>query len=88
MTLSVAVVVVFDRFVSNSEVPLSAFAIFWSLALLYAIGSRFFVRYLFAATLNGKSAARVAIYGAGDAGRAPVVRAARRPGLRAGRLHR
>src|SRR5579864_2231025 len=68
VTLSVAVVVVFDRFVSKSEVPLSAFAIFWALALLYAIGSRFFVRYLFSQTLNGKSAARVAIYGAGDAG--------------------
>ncbi len=68
VTLSVAVLIVFDRFMSNSEVPLSAFAIFWSLALLYAIGSRFFVRYLFSATLNGKSAARVAIYGAGDAG--------------------
>jgi FlaA1/EpsC-like NDP-sugar epimerase len=68
VTLSVAVVVVFDRFLSNSEVPLSAFAIFWALALLYAIGSRFFVRYLFSRTLNGKSAARVAIYGAGDAG--------------------
>ncbi len=68
VSLSVAVVVVFDRFLSNSEVPLSAFAIFWSLALLYAVGSRFFVRYLFAHSLNGKSAARVAIYGAGDAG--------------------
>jgi FlaA1/EpsC-like NDP-sugar epimerase len=68
VTLSVAVVIVFDRLVSNSEVPLSAFAIFWALALLYAIGSRFFVRYLFSATLNGQSAARVAIYGAGDAG--------------------
>jgi FlaA1/EpsC-like NDP-sugar epimerase len=68
VTLSVSVVIVFDRFLSNSEVPLSAFAIFWALALLYAIGSRFFVRYLFARTLNGKSAARVAIYGAGDAG--------------------
>lgn len=68
VTLAVAIVVVFDRFVSNSEVPLSAFAIFWALALLYAIGSRFFVRYLFSQTLNGKSAARVAIYGAGDAG--------------------
>lgn len=68
VTLSVGVVVVFDRFMSKSEVPLSAFAIFWALALLYAIGSRFFVRYLFSQTLNGKSAARVAIYGAGDAG--------------------
>ena len=68
VSLSVAVVVVFDRFVSNSEVPLTAFAIFWALALLYAVGSRFMVRYLFSATLTGKSAARVAIYGAGDAG--------------------
>jgi FlaA1/EpsC-like NDP-sugar epimerase len=68
VTLSVAVVVVFDRLLSNSEVPLSAFAIFWALALLYTVGSRFFVRYLFSRTLNGKSAARVAIYGAGDAG--------------------
>src|SRR5882757_1513332 len=68
VTMSVAVVVVFDRFTANSEIPLSAFAIFWALALLYAIGSRFFVRYLFSRPLNGKSAARVAIYGAGDAG--------------------
>jgi len=68
VTLSVAVLVMFDRLLSNSEVPLSAFAIFWALALLYTVGSRFFVRYLFSRTLNGKSAARVAIYGAGDAG--------------------
>jgi FlaA1/EpsC-like NDP-sugar epimerase len=68
VTLSVGVVIVFDRFLAKPEVPLSAFAIFWALALLYAIGSRFFVRYLFSRTLNGKSAARVAIYGAGDAG--------------------
>src|SRR3954470_21659662 len=38
VTMSVAVVILFDRFLSNSEVPLSAFAIFWALALLYAIG--------------------------------------------------
>src|SRR3954462_13219804 len=54
VSLSVAVVVVYDRLISNSEVPLSAFAIFWALALLYTIGSRFFVRYLFSATLNGR----------------------------------
>src|SRR6201989_3032726 len=45
VTFSVAVLIVFDRFMSKSEIPLSAFAIFWALALLYAIGSRFFVRY-------------------------------------------
>ena len=33
-----------------------------------SIGSRFFVRYLFSRTRNGKPPARVAIYGAGDAG--------------------
>jgi len=68
VTLAVAVVILFDRFMSKSEVPVSAFAIFWALAILYAIGSRFFVRYLFSHTLNGHAAARVAIYGAGDAG--------------------
>lgn len=69
VSLSVAVVIVFDRLLfSKSEIPLSAFAIFWSLALLYAIGSRFFVRYLFSRSINRKSATRVAIYGAGDAG--------------------
>src|SRR4051794_17104540 len=68
VTLSVAVLIIFDRFMSKSEVPVSAFAIFWALALLYAIASRFFVRYLFAHALNGHSAARGAIYGAGDAG--------------------
>lgn len=69
VTLSVAVVIVFDRLlISNSEIPLSAFGIFWCIALLYAVGSRFFVRYLFSRTLNRKSATRVAIYGAGDAG--------------------
>jgi FlaA1/EpsC-like NDP-sugar epimerase len=53
---------------TTSNLPLSTFAIFWALALLYAIGSRFFARYLFARALTGKSTARVAIYGAGDAG--------------------
>src|SRR6185295_14277554 len=31
-------------------------------------GSRFFIRYLFSRTRNGKPPARVAIYGSGDAG--------------------
>jgi len=64
-----AVLVAFDRLRAvSSGVPLSAFVVFWALALLYAIGSRFFVRYLFTRALAGKSAARVAIYGAGEAG--------------------
>ncbi len=68
VTASLAVLIGYDRLLSNSGIPLSAFGIFWALALLYALGSRFFVRYLFARTLNGRSATRVAIYGAGDAG--------------------
>ncbi len=68
VTASVLVLIAFDRLISDAEVPLSAFMIFWALAVLYALGSRFFVRYLFARTLNGHSATRVAIYGAGDAG--------------------
>ncbi|HEY3784182.1 MAG TPA: nucleoside-diphosphate sugar epimerase/dehydratase [Steroidobacteraceae bacterium] len=68
VTASVVVVTAYDRLIANAEIPLSAFAIYWSLALLYALGSRFFVRYVIARTLHGHSATRVAIYGAGDAG--------------------
>src|SRR5207302_1588232 len=48
--------------------PLSAFGIYGAFALLYVGGSRFVARYLFVHTGNGKPAARVAVYGAGDAG--------------------
>jgi FlaA1/EpsC-like NDP-sugar epimerase len=69
VTLSVLVVVAVDRvFITSAQIPLSGFAIFWALALLYAIGSRFLIRYLFSRVRNGKPAARVAIYGVGDAG--------------------
>src|SRR5579872_7512901 len=66
VTASVFIVVAFDRLVWNSAIPVAAFDIFWSVGLLYALGSRFCVRYLFSHTLNGKSAARVAILGGGD----------------------
>jgi FlaA1/EpsC-like NDP-sugar epimerase len=69
VTISVLVFLGFDRLVLQSpQLPLSAMAIYWALALLYVIGSRFFVRYLFSRTRNGVPPARVAIYGAGDAG--------------------
>jgi FlaA1/EpsC-like NDP-sugar epimerase len=68
VSLSVLVVVGFDRLAATRQIPLSAFAIYWALALLYAEGSRLIVRYLFSRTRNGKPPARVAIYGAGDAG--------------------
>ena len=70
VSLSVLVLAGFDRFAASHEIPLSAFGIYWALALLYVGGSRFVARYLlFLHTgANGKPVARVAIYGAGDAG--------------------
>jgi FlaA1/EpsC-like NDP-sugar epimerase len=69
VSLSVLVLAVFDRFVASQQIPLSAFGIYWALALLYVGGSRFVARYLFLYTGgNGKAVARVAIYGAGNAG--------------------
>ena len=69
VSLSVLVLGGFDRFVASHQIPLSAFGIYGALALLYVGGSRFVARYLFLHTgANGKPVARVAIYGAGDAG--------------------
>ena len=69
VSLSVLVLAGFDRFFASHQIPLSAFGIYWALALLYVGGSRFVARYLFLHTgANGKAIARVAIYGAGDAG--------------------
>lgn len=68
ISLSVLVVVGFDRIYPPSQIPLAVFAIYWALAVIYACGSRFLVRYLFTQASNGHHAARVAIYGAGDAG--------------------
>jgi FlaA1/EpsC-like NDP-sugar epimerase len=70
VSLSVLVLVAFDRFYASHQIPLSAFGIYWALALLYVGGSRFVARYLFLHGLgaSGKPVARVAIYGAGNAG--------------------
>jgi FlaA1/EpsC-like NDP-sugar epimerase len=70
VSLSVLVLAAFDRFVASHQIPLSAFGIYWALALPYVGGSRFVARYLlFRPTgTNGKPVARVAIYGAVDAG--------------------
>jgi len=68
VTLSVLILAGYDGFDSGAQLPASALAIYWSLALLYVVGSRFFIRYLFSRTRNGHPPARVAIYGAGDAG--------------------
>ena len=69
VSLSVLVLALFDRFVAQHQIPLSAFGIYWALALLYVGGSRFVARYLFLhAGANGRPIARVAIYGAGNSG--------------------
>ena len=69
VTFSVIILGIFDRFIASHQIPLSAFGIYWALALTYVGGSRYIARYLFlrAGGLR-KSAVRVAIYGAGDAG--------------------
>src|ERR1700756_1280296 len=68
VSLSVLMLAGFDRLVARHQIPLSAFGIYGAFALLYGGASRFVARYLFLHTTNGKPAARVAIYGAGDAG--------------------
>jgi FlaA1/EpsC-like NDP-sugar epimerase len=69
VSLSVLVLAGFDRFIASHQIPLSAFGIYWALALLYVGGSRFVARYLFLARFGARhAAARVAIYGAGNAG--------------------
>src|SRR3984893_1436748 len=69
VSLSVLVLALFDRFFASHQIPLTALGIYWALALPYVGGSRFVARYLFLYSgVNGRPVARVAIYGAGDAG--------------------
>jgi FlaA1/EpsC-like NDP-sugar epimerase len=70
VSFAVLVLLGFDRFAASHQLPLTALGIFWALALLSVGGSRFAARYLFLHTgANGSPvAARVAIYGAGNAG--------------------
>jgi FlaA1/EpsC-like NDP-sugar epimerase len=69
VTFSVLALAIFDRMIASHQIPLSAFGIYWALALPYVGGSRFLARSFFLrASGPRKRAARVAIYGAGDAG--------------------
>lgn len=69
VSLSVLVLALFDRFVLHSNIPLSAFGIYGTLALLYVGGSRFAARYLLLQSeKSGRQLVRVAIYGAGEMG--------------------
>jgi FlaA1/EpsC-like NDP-sugar epimerase len=69
VSLSALVLAAFDRFFASHQIPLAAFGIYWALALPWVGGSRFIARYLFLRRSGAKgTAARVAIYGAGNAG--------------------
>src|ERR1700751_4495447 len=69
VTFSVLALAIFDRLIASHQIPLSAFGIYWALALPYVAGSRFLARNFFLREPGPrKRAARVAIYGAGDAG--------------------
>jgi FlaA1/EpsC-like NDP-sugar epimerase len=56
------------RFGLCGPVPASLLTIYWAIALLYVGGSRFLVRYFYLYGSKPRSAKRVAIYGAGEAG--------------------
>jgi FlaA1/EpsC-like NDP-sugar epimerase len=68
VTLSVAGLALCNRIGLTSAVPYSVLTIYWALALLYVGGSRFLVRYFYLYSSKQRSAKRVAIYGAGEAG--------------------
>jgi FlaA1/EpsC-like NDP-sugar epimerase len=69
VSLSVLVLAAYDHLFASHQIPLSAFGIYWALALPWVGGSRFIARYLFLRRSGARgTAARVAIYGAGDAG--------------------
>ena len=52
----------------SGPAPASLLTIYWAIALLYVGGSRFLVRYFYLYGAKPRSAKRVAIYGAGEAG--------------------
>ncbi len=69
VSLSMLVLAAYDRLFASHQIPISAFGIYWALALPWVGGSRFVARHLFLRRSGSRgSAARVAIYGAGDAG--------------------
>jgi FlaA1/EpsC-like NDP-sugar epimerase len=68
VTLAVFTLALCEHLQLASQVPASVLTIYWALALLYVGGSRFLVRYFYYYTGRLRSARRVAIYGAGEAG--------------------
>jgi FlaA1/EpsC-like NDP-sugar epimerase len=67
VTASSVLLLIVNLTITRAAVPMEAFAIYWSLALIYVAGSRFVVRALMNYRHSGGTK-RVAIYGAGSAG--------------------
>ena len=67
VTLSALILALADRAFDLHMLSLAVLAIYWSLATLYAGGTRLVMRYMFH-RYTGRHAERVVIYGAGDAG--------------------
>jgi FlaA1/EpsC-like NDP-sugar epimerase len=68
VTCAVAGLELCERMGFAPAVPVSVLTIYWALALLYVGGSRFLVRYFYFYSAKPRTAKRVAIYGAGEAG--------------------
>lgn len=67
VTVSVGLLLVINSLLMLKPVPLTAFVIYWALALIYVAGSRFLIRgFMNYRNLGGTP--RIAIYGAGTAG--------------------
>jgi FlaA1/EpsC-like NDP-sugar epimerase len=68
VTLAVLFLAVFQLFGTGLRASPSILTIYWAVALLYVGGSRFIVRYFYLYGVKPRTARRVAIYGAGEAG--------------------
>jgi len=68
VTLAVLGLTAWGRIGVGPPVSGSVLAIYWAIALLYVGGSRLLIRYFYLYATKPKSAKRVAIYGAGEAG--------------------
>lgn len=68
VTLTVLGVTLCGRLGLTQGLDLSTLTIYWAIALLYVGGSRYLVRYFYLWGTKPRTAKRVAIYGAGEAG--------------------
>lgn len=67
-TVAICILAVADYFISPAPLPAAFFAIFWVVAVLYVLASRFIVRGFLRGYRSPNNGIAVAIYGAGQAG--------------------